>query len=109
MQFRRVAFPNKVLSAGKQRGYRIFKEDGTHVDVDAAMAPEAIEKSGVINPVRVLHLGIGMAAVISGNDLMDPKPAVAEPPAAETPAQTAENKPAETPPAPAAPQATKPA
>lgn len=64
MEFEPIILPLRVISEEAVQGYRVYKNPTEFVTVDAAMAAEAIEKSGVSNPFRVVRAELEVSDVL---------------------------------------------
>ncbi|NDF12521.1 MAG: hypothetical protein EB060_06910 [Proteobacteria bacterium] len=70
-QFVAVEFKKKILSPQEIRGYRVYTSATEFVLVEAPAAREAIEKSGVKKPVRVVRAEHDLGKVVKKQFLVD--------------------------------------
>ncbi|MGE0755005.1 MAG: hypothetical protein AB7L92_07570 [Alphaproteobacteria bacterium] len=62
--FELLDLPKKAMQGAGTR-YRVVKPDGTALEVEASTVPEAIQKSGVTDPVKVHRI------LLSGINVLD--------------------------------------
>lgn len=66
-KFSGYSLPHKEVAEKKIRGYKIFKNSKEFVIVEAYTAAEAIEKSGLTNPAKMVRLGTSLGNILSEN------------------------------------------
>lgn len=64
MEFEPINLPLRMLSTEALRGYRVYRNPAEFVTVEASMAAEAIEKSGVANPFKVVRAELEVKDVL---------------------------------------------
>jgi len=66
-----LKLPTKILASNIASGYRVFAADGTFVDAEAQTVIEAIEKSGIAQPMKVQRLGLATSNVMQSSELTE--------------------------------------
>ncbi len=61
-----------------EKPYRIYKSRTEFVEIVASSAKEAMEKTGVKNPLRIVRMDLERAAVLPPSFFKDSQPAVVE-------------------------------
>lgn len=75
LPFTRLVLPKRKISEVNSVGYKVYKDRDNFVVVAATLASEAIEKSGIINPYKVVRLGTDVKTIIDNSALITPAPA----------------------------------
>jgi len=85
LKFKHIHFKEKQIPEKSLKGYRVYSDKTNFQNVEAATAAEAIEKSGMKNPVKVEVIGVVNRSIFSDTELaeLSPPPAAVAP---ETPA-----------------------
>lgn len=88
-----IDFPQKKLPDSMHRTYHVYKSPAEFVEVEALTASEAIEKSGVKNPVKIKRSHVDLGPIIDSKIIVDDTVTSAtiettSPPPAVTPADT---------------------
>jgi len=63
--FKSIKLPKRSLSGAKAVGYKVYKAPGDFVMIDAETATEALQKSGIIKPFKVVRASAEGSGVIS--------------------------------------------
>ncbi len=87
VSFRPLTLKVKENAEFKPQTYHVWGMDGVPMAVEAATAKEALEKSGVTQPVRVARVGLRLDGLISADRLREFQQQ-AEAPASPTPETT---------------------
>jgi len=96
-KFNDIFLKEKTVTASRKKGYNIYKDKTNFVFVEADTAAEAIEKSDVKSPYKIICASLTKKALFSSAELAEiqksppamtpvPEPSVPETPEAPNPA-----------------------
>lgn len=61
----------KSIGTSGRQGYRVYKNHTEFVEIEALLASEAVEKSGITAPYKVERIGMVSASILDGTMLTD--------------------------------------